>query len=118
MAIGDGGNDLPLLKSAGLGIAMGNAVPEVSLQDAWVIAMLCKPDVNISTPLADLLSSVCISRPTSFVFETAALTFRAVFVVNARSVSVCRCSQQLMLLLLTTTMMALQRLLSGSFCEM
>ena len=29
MAIGDGGNDLPLLQSVGLGIAMGNAVPQV-----------------------------------------------------------------------------------------
>ena len=65
MAIGDGGNDLPLLKSAGLGIAMGNAVPEVSMLYAWVIAVLCKPDVNISTPLADLLECVCISRITS-----------------------------------------------------
>ena len=34
MAIGDGGNDLPLLHSAGLGIAMGNAVPEVSLNNS------------------------------------------------------------------------------------
>lgn len=31
MAIGDGGNDLPLLQSVGLGIAMGNAVPQVCL---------------------------------------------------------------------------------------
>ena len=29
MAIGDGSNDLSLLQSVGLGIAMGNAVPEV-----------------------------------------------------------------------------------------
>lgn len=29
MAIGDGGNDLPLLQSVGLGVAMGNAVPQV-----------------------------------------------------------------------------------------
>lgn len=65
MAIGDGGNDLPLLKSAGLGIAMGNAVPEVSMLYAWVIAVLCKPDVNISTPLADLLKCVCIGHITS-----------------------------------------------------
>ena len=31
MAIGDGGNDLPLLQSVGLGVAMGNAVPQVCL---------------------------------------------------------------------------------------
>jgi HAD superfamily hydrolase (TIGR01484 family) len=30
MAIGDGGNDLHIVANAGLGIAMGNAVPEVS----------------------------------------------------------------------------------------
>lgn len=32
MGVGDGGNDLPLIQSAGLGIAMANAVPAVSSQ--------------------------------------------------------------------------------------
>ena len=30
MAIGDGSNDLQIVANAGLGVAMGNAVPEVS----------------------------------------------------------------------------------------
>lgn len=29
MAVGDGGNDLAMIQGAGLGVAMGNAVPEV-----------------------------------------------------------------------------------------
>lgn len=40
MAIGDGGNDLPLLQSAGLGIAMGNAVPEVEVH-ACSVTTVC-----------------------------------------------------------------------------
>ena len=31
MAIGDGGNDLHIVSHAGIGVAMGNAVPEVSV---------------------------------------------------------------------------------------
>ena len=30
MALGDGGNDLHIVGHAGIGVAMGNAVPEVS----------------------------------------------------------------------------------------
>ncbi|GFR40335.1 hypothetical protein Agub_g877, partial [Astrephomene gubernaculifera] len=38
MAVGDGGNDLEMLAGAGLGVAMGNAVPEVRAAAAAVVA--------------------------------------------------------------------------------
>jgi hydroxymethylpyrimidine pyrophosphatase-like HAD family hydrolase len=38
IAIGDSPNDLEMLKAAGLGIAMGNAVPEVKAQAGTVVA--------------------------------------------------------------------------------
>ena len=41
MAIGDGGNDLHIVSHAGIGVAMGNAVPEVSEQ-------LCGHDIPSS----------------------------------------------------------------------
>ena len=38
MAIGDGGSDLPLLKAAGIGVAMDNALPFVKEGADWVTA--------------------------------------------------------------------------------
>ena len=36
MAFGDGGNDIPMLRHAGTGIAMGNAAPEVQAAANYV----------------------------------------------------------------------------------
>ncbi len=38
VAIGDGGSDLPLLRAAGIGVAMGNALPFVQAEADWVTA--------------------------------------------------------------------------------
>lgn len=38
MAVGDGGNDLSLVRGVGLGVAMGNAVPDVKAVAAAVVA--------------------------------------------------------------------------------
>lgn len=37
MAIGDGGNDLHIVSHAGIGVAMGNAVPEVSIYHVYYL---------------------------------------------------------------------------------
>ena len=36
MALGDGGNDIPMLRTAGIGIAMGNATDEVKIHADYV----------------------------------------------------------------------------------
>ena len=38
MAIGDGGNDLPMIKAAKIGVAMANALPEVKAASDFVTA--------------------------------------------------------------------------------
>jgi hydroxymethylpyrimidine pyrophosphatase-like HAD family hydrolase len=38
MAVGDGGNDLEMVANAGLGVAMGNAVPAVKQAARLVVA--------------------------------------------------------------------------------
>lgn len=38
MAVGDGGNDLEMVSGAGVGVAMGNAVPAVKAAATAVVA--------------------------------------------------------------------------------
>jgi Cof subfamily protein (haloacid dehalogenase superfamily) len=52
VAVGDAGNDLPILAAAGLGVAMGNAPPEVKQVARRVIG------TNNTSALAELIESV------------------------------------------------------------
>jgi Cof subfamily protein (haloacid dehalogenase superfamily) len=52
VAVGDAGNDVPILRAAGLGVAMGNAPPGVQQAAARVIG------TNNSSALAELIESV------------------------------------------------------------
>lgn len=38
MAFGDGGNDIPMLKHVGLGVAMGNAAPHIQAVADYITA--------------------------------------------------------------------------------
>ncbi|MGM9705624.1 MAG: Cof-type HAD-IIB family hydrolase [Prevotella sp.] len=38
MALGDGGNDLPIIRRAGIGVSMGNATPDVKMAADYVTA--------------------------------------------------------------------------------
>ena len=40
MGVGDGGNDLSMVQNAGVGVAMGNAVPEVR-HLLWACVLFC-----------------------------------------------------------------------------
>ena len=49
MAIGDGGNDLHIVSHAGIGVAMGNAVPEVSIDRVYyLLYALCLKTVSLT----------------------------------------------------------------------
>ncbi|MET0386553.1 MAG: HAD family hydrolase [Polyangiales bacterium] len=56
VAVGDAGNDLPILLAAGLGVAMGNAEPEVKEAADRVIGD------NESTALAELIEELFLPR--------------------------------------------------------
>lgn len=48
LALGDGGSDLPLLKAAGIGVAMGNALPFVQAEADWVTATCDEDGVAVA----------------------------------------------------------------------
>jgi hydroxymethylpyrimidine pyrophosphatase-like HAD family hydrolase len=52
VAVGDAGNDVPILRAVGLGVAMGNAPPEVKQVAARVIG------TNNTSALAELIETV------------------------------------------------------------
>jgi HAD superfamily hydrolase (TIGR01484 family) len=52
VAVGDAGNDVPILRAVGLGVAMGNAPPAVQAVAARVIG------TNNSSALAELIETV------------------------------------------------------------
>ena len=64
MAIGDGGSDLPLLKAAGIGVAMDNALPFVKEAADWVTAS-CDED-GVALALEKVVFSAMEPLKTSF----------------------------------------------------
>lgn len=58
-AVGDAANDLPMIRSAGFGVAMGNASPEVKEAADWVTG---SNDEGGLVPLIELLVNAASSR--------------------------------------------------------
>lgn len=48
MAIGDGGNDLTILKAAGIGVAMGNATDEVKAAADYVTTSVDEDGIKLA----------------------------------------------------------------------
>ena len=55
MAFGDGGNDIPMLKYAGIGVAMGNAREEVQAAADYVTASVDEEGIVLALETFGLL---------------------------------------------------------------